>query len=192
VGEPIRRDDQESRLAPRSRRARWPRRRVEVTSDRKLLLGVLRTFPEVRSFLGIVFVTKINSDIDEELDTTDCAVRVLHAMQEHGFAVQQMLVVDTSTRVHGAVLDNDLQLGHDGPNDGEESCAVISGGEGRVRQGGDDCYDALGGRLQSECAAAAHMRATPSIVVAGFRQASYVPLFAANRRYTCNARGVEP
>jgi hypothetical protein len=35
-------------------------------------------------------------------------------MQEHGFAVQQMLVVDTSTRVYGAVLDNDLRLGHDG------------------------------------------------------------------------------
>ena len=33
---------------------------------------------------GIVFVTKINGHIDEELDTTDCAVRVLHAMQEHG------------------------------------------------------------------------------------------------------------
>jgi hypothetical protein len=44
--------------------------------------------------MGIVFVTKINGDIGEEIDTTDCAVRVLHAMQEHGFAVQQMLVVD--------------------------------------------------------------------------------------------------
>ena len=64
--------------------------------------------------MGMVFVTKINSEIDEELDTVDCAVRVLHAMQEHGFAVQQMLVVDTSTRVYGAVLDNDLRLGHDG------------------------------------------------------------------------------
>jgi hypothetical protein len=64
--------------------------------------------------MGMVFVTKINGEIDEELDTTDCAVRVLHAMQEHGFAVQQMLVVDTSTRVYGAVLDNDLRLGHDG------------------------------------------------------------------------------
>jgi hypothetical protein len=47
--------------------------------------------------MGMVFVTKINSEIDEELDTVDCAVRVLHAMQEHGFAVQQMLVVDTSS-----------------------------------------------------------------------------------------------
>jgi hypothetical protein len=63
---------------------------------------------------GIVFVTKINGDIDKELDTTDCAVRVLHAMQGHGLAVQQMLVVDTSARVYGAVLDGDLQLGNDG------------------------------------------------------------------------------
>jgi hypothetical protein len=63
---------------------------------------------------GMVFVTKINADVDEELDTVDCAVRVLHAMQEHGFAVQQMLVVDTSTRVYGGLLDNDLRLGHDG------------------------------------------------------------------------------
>jgi hypothetical protein len=71
--------------------------------------------------MGMVFVTKINGDIDEELDTTDCAVRVLGAMQEHGFAVQQMLVVDTSTRVYGAVLDNDLRLGHDG----SERCLVV-------------------------------------------------------------------
>ena len=64
--------------------------------------------------MGMVFVTKINGHVDEELDTVDCAGRVLHAMQEHGLAVQQMLVVDTSTRVYGALLDNDLQLGHDG------------------------------------------------------------------------------
>lgn len=64
--------------------------------------------------IGMVFVTKINAEIDEELDTVDCPVRVLHAMQEHGFAVQQMLVTDTSVRVYGAVFDNDLRLGHDG------------------------------------------------------------------------------
>jgi len=63
---------------------------------------------------GIVFVTEVNGDVDEELDTTDCAVRVLHAMQGDRLAVQQMLVVDTSTRVYGAVLDNDLQLVNDG------------------------------------------------------------------------------
>jgi hypothetical protein len=55
--------------------------------------------------IGMVSVTKINGHIDEELDTVDCAVRVLHAMRAHGFAVQQMLVVDTSTRVYRAVLD---------------------------------------------------------------------------------------
>jgi hypothetical protein len=55
--------------------------------------------------IGMAFVTKINGHIDEELDTVDCAVRVLHAMRANGFAVQQMLVVDTSTRVYGAVLD---------------------------------------------------------------------------------------
>jgi hypothetical protein len=55
---------------------------------------------------GLVFVTKINGDVGEELDTVDCAVRVLGAMQERGFAVQQLLVVDTSVRVHGALLDD--------------------------------------------------------------------------------------
>ena len=33
--------------------------------------------------MGIVFVTKINSEIDEELDTTDCAVRC-PPREEHG------------------------------------------------------------------------------------------------------------
>jgi hypothetical protein len=42
--------------------------------------------------MGIVFVTEVNGDVDEELDTVDCAVRVLGAMQERGFAVHQMLV----------------------------------------------------------------------------------------------------
>jgi hypothetical protein len=63
---------------------------------------------------GLVFPTEVNGHVDDELDTTDCAVRVLHAMQGHGFAVHQMLVADTSARVYGAVLDGDLQLGHDG------------------------------------------------------------------------------
>jgi hypothetical protein len=54
---------------------------------------------------GIVFPTEVNGHVDQALDTTDCAVRVLHAMQRHGLAVQQILVADTSARVYGAVLD---------------------------------------------------------------------------------------
>jgi hypothetical protein len=57
------------------------------------------------NLMGIVFVTEVNGDVDEELDTVDCAARVLGAMQERGFAVHQMLVVDTSIRVYGALLD---------------------------------------------------------------------------------------
>jgi hypothetical protein len=63
---------------------------------------------------GIVFPTEVNGHVDQALDTTDCAVRVLHAMQGHGLAVQQILVADTSARVYGAVLDGDLRLGNDG------------------------------------------------------------------------------
>jgi hypothetical protein len=58
--------------------------------------------------------TEVNGHVDQALDTTDCAVRVLHAMQGHGLAVQQILVADTSARVYGAVLAGDLRLGNDG------------------------------------------------------------------------------
>jgi hypothetical protein len=75
--------------------------------------------------MGMVFVTKINGEIDEELDTTDCAVRVLHAMQEHGFAVQQMLVVDTSTRFTERCLTMTCGLGMTARNDGEERWVVV-------------------------------------------------------------------